>query len=531
MPGAAPSILDGQRLGTTLRIVGTVSARLARLIITGGVANQAGESTGRGGGLYIRSANVVLDGVVIRNNIATMGGSGRGGGIYIRDGRLSLRSSAVISNTASQLAPTKSMPKLQNSSDPPLQSDAIVGSGGGIYALNTRIAIQRSTLAGNSALDGVLEPQLLTRGWGGAIYASNCTLDTFEATFQGNDALAPVSGGGALRLTESRARLRGGEISDNLAGQAGGTAGMGGGLDVFSGTTTLTNIALRRNLAADGAGIRLLPSDNLSTTAELTLTNVLLAGHSSAALALAPGLEGAAHAEVRYATVISNSIGIQASAGQSIHLANSLLVGNDIAAQALDGGTIALDHTNRYGNRVAAEGNVQIGPAGDLALPPQFAPGDMAFHLTAESPLLDQGAPLDMIPIDFENQPRSYDGNGDGLALPDLGWDELVRSAALFGPSQTLFTQPGRTLTTTIELRNIGLAGDTFHISLATPTGWRATVQPGSAALGPRTRTSLTIQVDVPASAPLNSRAVLDVRAAGQLSQATTTILLVVEEP
>jgi hypothetical protein len=408
----------------------------------------------------------------------------------------------------------------------------ITGSGGGIYAVNARVTIQQSTVAANSALKNASNALAATRAWGGGVYASGCILETRGTTFLGNDALATDGSGGAIKLLESQARMRDGEVSDNQAGQPNRPdSGSGGGVDILSGTMTLSNIALRRNAAANGSAVFLRPSSVPSAASALTLTNVLIAGHQGSALALLPNASGRSHAEVRHTTLISNNVAVLAGANQSIHITNSLIAGNITAAQALDGGAIALDHTDRYNNNRPAEGNVSIGPAGNLSLPPGFVPGDLRFRLASGSPLLDQGVALADVANDFEGQPRSSDGNGDGVALPDLGWDELTRSAAMFGPDPTLFAPPGQLLLATLDLRNVGVAGDSFQIGIATPGAWSATAQPSLVALGPGAQTRLKVRIAVPVGAPSNSQAVLVVRAVGQTSAATARIVVVVRKP
>ncbi|MFL5806728.1 MAG: hypothetical protein ACJ8CR_34000 [Roseiflexaceae bacterium] len=523
LPGEAPTVLDGRRQGNTLRIDQVPWVRLSDLTITGGLADPGADMTGRGGGIFVRDANITLDRVVVRNNIADIDGSGRGGGLYIRDGSLTLLRSVIISNTASLIT----IPSGGTAS-----TSAIVGSGGGVYALDSQLAIRQSLLVDNSAVEGGSGAAGITRGWGGGLYAQSCVLEADAARFLENNALATVASGGAIKLLDSQAWLRGGEISDNQTASDGGIPSSGGGIDILSGTTTLVNVALRRNAAADGSGIRLRPyAGIMSGTVVLTLTNALLAGHGGAALALAPNGGAAARAMVRYTTLISNGLGLLAGAQQAIDVTNSLIVGNVIAAQASDGGAILLTHTNRYGNGQAAVGDIRIGPAGDLALPPGFVPGDQSFRLALGSPLLDQGTPLADVTTDYEGQPRHIDGDGDGLAWPDLGWDELARSAAAFGPDQTIFAQPGQTLTTTLELRNTGLVSDTFRLSTAPPPGWGAMLLPNQVVLGPRTRARLTLTIAVSAAALRNTQSQLAVRAVGQTSAALTRVVVNVVEP
>jgi hypothetical protein len=523
--GDGSTVLDGLRLGTTLRIAKPIWVRLARLTIVGGLADPSGETSGRGGGIFIRSANVLLDRVDVSDNIADTDGSGRGGGIYIRGGSLTLTSSTVTSNTASLLLATTPItggvalePRVIN----------VTGSGGGIYAQDARVSIRQSLLSENHAVAG--DTQLTAaRSWGGGIYAVDCALDTFGAIFHDNDALGIASGGGAIKLLNSQARLRGGEISATHAADSEPGANSGAAIDIYSGTTTLDNLALRAGPASKG-GILLQPAAVVSPTTALTLTNVLLAEHTGAALQLLPNGSGHARAELRHTTVVSNGIGILIGAGQTAHVINSLLAQNDIGTQTFSG-TIALEYTDRYGNRLDADGEVQLGPAGGLALPPRFVVSDPYYHLAPESPLLDQGTPLPGIATDFEGHTRNADGDSDGQARPDLGWDELARSAAQFGAPSTLYGLPGQTITTTLELRNMGPAADSFHLSIAAPGGWSVNVAPIEATLGPRTRITLVVTIGIPARVSLNSIATINVQATGRTSATATQIFVGVGEP
>jgi hypothetical protein len=334
-----------------------------------------------------------------------------------------------------------------------------------------------------------------------------------------------AGGGGAIKLLSSQARLRGGEISANQTTD-GGPGARSAALDIYGGTTTLDNLALR----SESGGILLEPAAVLSPTTALTLTNVLLAEHTGAALELLPNGIGRAHADLRHTTLVSNAVGVLVGAGQTAQIINSLLVQNDVGARAL-GGTIALQYTNRYGNRLDADGEVLLGPAGGLALPPRFEAGDPYYRLAPESPLLDQGTPLPGIAADFEGQARSADGDGDGQAHPDLGWDELARSAAQFGADRTLYGLPGQTITTTLELRNTGQAADSFQLVVAAPRGWSTSVTPAVVALGPRARATLLVTIGIPAETSLNSVALVGIQATGRTSAASGQILVGVGEP
>ena len=68
----------------------------------------------------------------------------------------------------------------------------------------------------------------------------------------------------------------------------------------------------------------------------------------------------------------------------------------------------------------------QTGLNGNVAVNPSFvnaSAGD--YHLNADSPLIDAGT-NDQAPVhDFDGQGRPADGNGDGVATPDIGADEV----------------------------------------------------------------------------------------------------------
>jgi hypothetical protein len=546
-PGSAPTVLDARHGGTTLRIIGPSWVRLQQLNITGGLADASGLPEGQGGGIVIRRANVILDHVQVYANTASVGTSGKGGGVYISDGAALISHSAITDNIALQIGdppPIHSGSLVGSDQTPdhtaPLRTQDLVsltGSGGGIYAIRARIMVQDSQIAQNRAVSSSVNDVTEVVASGGGLHAEGSMIATLNTRFVSNWALAGsgASGvGGAIRLINSRALLNRSEISDNYASSESNTVGSGGGIALDGGETQVNDSALRRNsadLAGSGPGAGILVRPLLANTA-ITLTNVLLVEQRGTALELLAGQDGIrTRADVRYATLVSNTIGLQAGPGQMIAVVNSIIVGSTIAVQALDGGNLALAYTDRYDNLAATAGAVVIGPRGDLALPPGFAANDGNFRLDPASALVDQGTPISGVDSDFEGQPRNADAHNGGPALPDLGWDELARSAAAFGPNQTLFAMPGQLLTTTLELRNGGLVSDTFQLSVEAPAGWTASIRPSQMTLAPRRALMLTIMIRVADSAPLYSQGLLRIRAQGQTSAAAALIVVDVGEP
>ena len=92
---------------------------------------------------------------------------------------------------------------------------------------------------------------------------------------------------------------------------------------------------------------------------------------------------------------------------------------------------IAIDHSNvALASRIeTGPGTEQIAPgASNLFVDPGFvSPAALDFHLRADSQLVDRGFPGAGSAADLDGQPRPNDGNGDGVAVRDLGAFELQR--------------------------------------------------------------------------------------------------------
>lgn len=536
----APTTLTGGGNGTTLRIAGPASIVLSDLTITGGVGARAtgGQDwvRGQGGGIAAVDADLILQRVSVTGNVAAIGGSGEGGGLHIRGGSLAMLASKVEGNTALMLPDPGQSGGGGGATPVPEQPNRwpLEGRGGGLFVARAHLMIRGSMIAGNYAVAGAAEQGKPLVADGGGLFATQSELDIEDSELASNAALtssvgwapseelAAVRGGGAA-LVHVGASLRDVAIDGNRAGRGGGLEVRGGGRLVVERSTFSGNEATDQG--RQGAGIMLRPLG--VAPGALTLTNVLMAGQRGAALTLAP--EDTAAVEVRHATLVGNTVGLQVSMGGTIDVSNSTIVGSVVAARG-DGGTVALQYSNRFGNAVDAEGQVLVGPRGGLAVDPGFVPGDRHYRLARGSALVDEGTQISGVVEDFEGDPRPLDGRVGGRPQPDIGWDELAVSFPAFGQSPAPVARPGEALALPLTLVNEAGLRDSFSLRISGPEGWQASVTPTAVTLGSRERATLTIALVVPPDVPWNSQAVFTVRAEGQYGQAETQIAVLVEE-
>ena len=132
--------------------------------------------------------------------------------------------------------------------------------------------------------------------------------------------------------------------------------------------------------------------------------------------------EGAAVVLIDSSIMANNDIGIGGPAPGSPGAITTGGTGNlelDITYSDVFGNTTA-NYETWIGDRTNINGNISQDP---LFVDPSM--GD--YHVPAISPVVDAGNPFPPGPMtDFENNPRTFDGNGDGSFLSDIGADEFL---------------------------------------------------------------------------------------------------------
>ena len=279
-------------------------------------------------------------------------------------------------------------------------NNSSMDQGGGMYNWYSSPTLKDCTFTDNSAA-----------GAGGGMGNTNGSLPTLtNCVFSGNTA--GDEGGGMLNDSSSPT-LTGCTFSGN-------TADAGGGIHNSNSSPTLTNVTFAGNEASSGGGMH----NNESSP---VLINCTFWGNS------AQGHGGGMRNKSNSLPTLTNCTfhGNRATNGGAIQnyqaspptLTNCILWGDS--------------HPEIYNLDSAApdvtfsdiQGSYLYPGTGNINEDPRFVdPDNGDFHLLPDSPCIDTGtgtAPF-LPDKDFEGDPRSLDGDGDGTATADMGVDEAL---------------------------------------------------------------------------------------------------------
>jgi predicted outer membrane repeat protein len=444
--GAALTAIDGRQLDRVFDVFGTGPSSIK--VTFQGLTVRNGRANGPGGGILVGNADLLVRDCVVAGNAT----SGDGGGISNAQapgtGNVTLQHSTVSRNTAGGNGGglyfgvnAQGQGGTLTVSGSTVRRNLAGSEGGGIVA--DTVTLTGSTVTGNRAgsYGGGIEGDtvvltgstvsgntvLTVGGEGGGVYAFTVTLT--GSTVSGNFAVGPGGGLFGYTVALSRSTVRGNS-----------TGGDGGG--IWAGfTATLTGSTVSGNAAGgSGGGIY------ADTTA--TLTNSTVSGNSAGGLGGGLIAHGASLLNVTITENSAHTGGGVFGGNGTLTVHNTIIAQNfvDVTGSAPDvsgaftslGHNLIADPTGSTGFANGVSGDhvgTAAAPLDAMLGPLQNNGGPTQTHaLLAGSPAIDKGDNNAVDPVTHQplttdqrgaGHPRQKDGNGDGLAMVDIGAFEL----------------------------------------------------------------------------------------------------------
>ena len=255
--------------------------------------------------------------------------------------------------------------------------------GGGIWCENAAINIKDATITGNTSY---------FYGGGIAFNSSEATLE--NVIVSGNTGV----GGGGISCYDSDLIFKNGIISDNRAtyDSINHGGGYGGGVNCYNSTSIFQNVLFTGNSAYnDGSVLYLDGSHSKFINATIT-ENEQIGAQGWQILSL-----------------------IRDQSNSSLNIVNAVIYNNDsVDGSLINIGDLTITYSNVQGGFWSGEGNINEEPffAGSGVFP---------YQLSAGSPCIDAGTPdttgLNLPESDLMGNVRIWDGDGDGIAIIDMG--------------------------------------------------------------------------------------------------------------
>lgn len=380
-----------------------------------------------GGALHIASLSApTIAGCIITNNRSVVSA---GGGINIENASPTITNCTVSGNWAG-------IDSLDNYSchgggisckgqARPLIVDCLVSNnhayglnGGGIYCYNSSApTIRNCTIVGNSVYqDG-----------GGIACKDDSSPMIINCTIAGNSA---GSQGGGVSIESSFPTISHCVISDNRALLDGGISCWNNALPLILDCTIAKNratYAYDKYRSAGGIGMQM---------SSPMIANCLIWGNASFRAAGGIMIRDSSFPTIVNCTITANEATstTSTSVAGGIYSADSVativncILWGDIPTELFVENTIF--HPNRL--PVVSYSDVHWSGTGNIHADPHFVdPANGDFRLQPGSPCIDAGANAKAPDDDLQGTPRPQDGNGDGLAIVDMGAYEVAGPSGL----------------------------------------------------------------------------------------------------
>jgi len=374
----------------------------------------------RGGGIFCNSASPHLLNLIISDNTAVGGyAGGSGGGIYCKNSTAQIETTTLINNYAAFGGGITCDSANVTIYDCTITQNEVDGGhfhsdGGGIYCINSNPMIINSTISYNSAA---------SMGGGLYFYTSSPILTDLIVSY--NSTLDGWFGGGICFQSLCNSYIENVIIKFNESIKGGGICSSGSSCDFI-------NSIITGNYSSYKAGGIWLNNNSSSNLINTTISDNISDNYGGGMF-----LEYDSNAEF-IDCVLWNDMPEEIYF-HATHGYNSI----SITYSDIDGGESGII-TNNNGTLNWLEGNLDDDPL-------FINTGDHPYSLQDLSPCIDTGNPdtlgLDLPPWDIIGNQRIWDGDGDGIAIIDMGayefdappYDEIDEDIILHTPVVHLY--------------------------------------------------------------------------------------------
>lgn len=165
-----------------------------------------------------------------------------------------------------------------------------------------------------------------------------------------------------------------------------------------------------------------------------------------------------------------------------INLVNNIVTGHETGISVEQSLTTILDYQGLWDNDTNYVG--MTGGAHDVVADPGYVdPFTVDLHLKANSTYIDSGSNIGTPNYDFEGDPRSADGDGDGVAFTDIGADEFwLGLRGSYKSSTDTLADPGGIIDYSIVILNTSAAYYLTNSSCSDPLPQFTMYVPGTLA-------------------------------------------------